>query len=260
MARKTSATVTTPVIKTEKAEKAEKSTKAEEAEEVASTKKKDTKKPVAAKAEPVEEEPEVIEAGEAEENADENPEQNLDAMLKKNITDTQVLVKAIQKVHNEAKRNYRLYLNERKRYEKIITKKAAKGQKKKRTGSKGLDKMLPIQTADFQTFVEKNYQQLNDPDGNQIITELVYDTDANNTLMISRKLALKIINSYVRLHNLQNVDDKKKIKMDKTLSKLFPEFAEKKEGGKVVQEESFGFTTIMKALSKHLKANKGEAA
>ena len=99
-------------------------------------------------------------------------------------------------------------------------------------------------------FVEKNYQQLKDSDGNQIVSELKYDSDGS--LLISRKQAHKFVNSYVKLHKLQYEDNGKRIHLDKTFQKLFPENAEKKEKGAVVKEEDFYFTSVMKAISPHL--------
>jgi len=136
----------------------------------------------------------------------------------------------------------------------IERKKAEKGGKKKekkvRNGTTGLDNELRIVTSDFRQFTEKNYQQLKDSDDNQIVSELKYDTDGS--LLISRKKAHKIVNSYVKLHKLQYEDNGRRIHMDKTLQKLFPENAEKKEKGVVVREENFYFTSVMKAISPHL--------
>ena len=137
----------------------------------------------------------------------------------------------------------------------IERKKAEKGGKKKekkvRNGSTGLDNELKINTPDFRQFVEKNYQQLKDSsDDSQIVSELKYDSDGS--LLISRKKAHKIVNAYVKLHKLQYEDNGRRIHMDKTLQKLFPENAEKKEKGAVVREENFYFTSVMKAISPHL--------
>ena len=137
----------------------------------------------------------------------------------------------------------------------VERKKAEKGGKKKekkvRNGSTGLDNELKINTPDFRQFVEKNYQQLKDSsDDSQIVSELKYDSDGS--LLISRKKAHKIVNAYVKLHKLQYEDNGRRIHMDKTLQKLFPENAEKKEKGVVVREENFYFTSVMKAISPHL--------
>ena len=136
----------------------------------------------------------------------------------------------------------------------IERKKAEKGGKKKekkvRNGTTGLDNELKVITSDFRQFVEKNYQQLKDSDENQIVSELKYDSDGS--LLISRKMAHKFVNSYVKLNKLQYEDNGRRIHMDKTLQKLFPENAEKKEKGVVTREENFYFTSVMKAISSHL--------
>jgi hypothetical protein len=136
----------------------------------------------------------------------------------------------------------------------IERKKAEKGGKKKekkvRNGTTGLDNELKVVTSDYRQFVEKNYQQLKDSDDNQIVSELKYDSDGS--LLISRKMAHKFVNSYVKLHKLQYEDNGRRIHMDKTLQKLFPDNAEKKEKGVVTREENFYFTSVMKAISPHL--------
>ena len=136
----------------------------------------------------------------------------------------------------------------------IERKKAEKGGKKKekkvRNGTTGLDNELKVITSDFRQFVEKNYQQLKDSDENQIVSELKYDSDGS--LLISRKMAHKFVNSYVKLNKLQYEDNGRRIHKDKTLQKLFPENAEKKEKGLVTREENFYFTSVMKAISPHL--------
>jgi hypothetical protein len=136
----------------------------------------------------------------------------------------------------------------------IERKKVEKGGKKKekkvRNGTTGLDNELKVTTSEFRQFVEKNYQQLKDSDDNQIVSELKYDADGS--LLVSRKMAHKFVNSYVKMHKLQYEDNGKRIHMDKTLQKLFPDNAEKKEKGAVIREENFYFTSVMKAISNHL--------
>lgn len=137
----------------------------------------------------------------------------------------------------------------------IERKKAEKGagkkkEKKVRNGTTGLDNELKVITQTFRSFVDNNYTQLKDSDGNQIVSELKYDADGS--LLISRKQAHKFVNSYVKLHKLQYEDNGKRIHLDKTLQKLFPENTEKKEKGVVVREEDFYFTSVMKAISPHL--------
>lgn len=270
MARKTPTTTTTPATKTDKVvEKESKKPVAaaavveEVVEPVAVTEAPKKKKEVK-KLAPIEqaEEDTSVEAGEGEvveseetatEGTDSTP--NLESMMKKNIRDTQILMKAMQKLHNDAKKNYRLYLIDKRKYDKLESKKAIKGLKKKRSGQSGLDKVLPIQTKDFTTFVERHWQQLNDKDQTPILTELQYDTEGDGSLLLSRKTALRLVTSYVKLNDLQNPENKRKIRMNKELIKLFPDFSEKKEGGKVVREENFEFTSIMKGLSRHFRVN-----
>ena len=134
---------------------------------------------------------------------------------------------------------------ERKRSEK-----GKKKEKKVRNGTTGLDNELKVTTSEFRQFIEKNYQQLKDSDDNQIVSELKYDADGS--LLVSRKMAHKFVNSYVKMHKLQYEDNGKRIHMDKTLQKLFPDNTEKKEKGVVTREENFYFTSVMKAISTHL--------
>jgi hypothetical protein len=140
----------------------------------------------------------------------------------------------------------------------IERKKAEKGGKKKekkvRNGTTGLDNELKVTTSEFRLFIEKNYQQLKDSEDNQIVSELKYDSDGS--LLVSRKMAHRIINSYVKMQKLQYEDNGKRIHMDKTLQKLFPDNAEKKEKGVVIREENFYFTSVMKAISNHLASSK----
>ena len=164
-----------------------------------------------------------------------------------------MMVKLAQKITQDTKKAEREYQSEKNRFTKAMNKKGGK-EKKKRNGSTGLDKMQKINTPEFRQFIEKNYQQLNDKDGNQVITDLTYD-DEDGSLKISRKQALKFVTAYVKHHELQQYEDKKRIKMDKTLQKLFPENVEKKDkSGKVIQEENFYFVSIMGALTPHLNA------
>ena len=134
-------------------------------------------------------------------------------------------------------------------------KKAEKGGKKKekkpRNGSTGLDNDVRVSTSDFRQFIEKHYQQVKDSEDKQILNELKYDTDGS--LVISRKKAHQFVNAYVKLHKLKYEDNGRRIRMDKTLQKLFPDYAEKKEKGVVVKEENFFFTSVMGAISAHLE-------
>jgi hypothetical protein len=134
-------------------------------------------------------------------------------------------------------------------------KNAEKGKKKKekkpRNGSTGLDNDVRVSTSDFRQFIEKHYQQIKDSDDKQILNELKYDTDGS--LVISRKKAHQFVNAYVKLHKLKYEDNGRRIRMDKTLQKLFPDYAEKKEKSTVVKEENFFFTSVMGAISAHLE-------
>jgi chromatin remodeling complex protein RSC6 len=163
--------------------------------------------------------------------------------LTENITTTMELARRSQQ---DLKKLIREIQIERKKAEKGGKKK----EKKVRNGTTGLDNELRVVTSDFRQFIEKNYQQLKDSDDNQIVSELKYDTDGS--LLVSRKMAHKFVNSYVKMHKLQYEDNGRRIHMDKTLQKLFPENAEKKEKGAVVREENFYFTSVMKAISPHL--------
>jgi len=133
-------------------------------------------------------------------------------------------------------------------------KKADKGGKKKekkvRNGTTGLDNELKVNSSDFRKFIEKHYQELKDSDDNQIVSELKYDSDGS--LLISRKMAHKFVNAYVKLKKLQYENNGRRIHMDNQLQKLFPELAEKKEKGVVVSEEKLYFTSVMGAISRHL--------
>jgi len=216
---------------------------------------KKTKKATPAKAEPVPVAAPVEEHVEsaAESEKEESDEATLASLLQSIQEMNKMGIKLFQKSEQETKKAQKLLIAIEKKHAKEISKKSA-GGKKKRTGSNGLDKLVPVQTNEFKTFVEKNYQQLSDKDGNQIITDLTYDAAHGDALMISRKNALRLVNAYVRHHKLQTYESKKRIHMDKTLEKLFPEYASKKDkSGKVTEEESFYFYNIMKALSPHLK-------
>lgn len=154
-----------------------------------------------------------------------------------------MMTKLAQRITQDTKKAEREYQIEKKRMEKALSKKGGK-EKKKRTGSTGLDKQISIKTSEFRQFVEKNYQQLNDKDGNQVITELTYSDDGS--LQISRKKALQFVTAYVKHHELQKYEDKKRIKMDKTLQKLFPDHSE------------FFFVSIMGGLKPHLSSSSDE--
>ena len=215
-----------------------------------------TKRKALPKAKP-EAEPEISENSDPEEvvqeQEQEQPQEDPITTMHNGIIEMcSMMSKLAQRITQDTKKAEREYQLEKKRMEKAISKKGGK-EKKKRNGSTGLDKQLRVKTQEFRQFVEKNYQQLNDKDGNQVITELSYADDGS--LQISRKKALQFVTAYVKHNDLQQYDDKKRIKMDKTLQKLFPNNAEQKEKGKVTKEENFSFVSIMGALSPHLSSS-----
>ena len=226
----------------EKAPKAEKAPKEEVTKKT--TKSEEPKEPVAAAA--VEAPEEVVESQE---------EETIESQMVKMMVSAANAQKHITSILQDMKKLHKNYLAEKKKNQKILSKSTA--TKKQRSGSNGLDKLVPIKTTEFRTFIEKNYQQLNDKDGNQILGTLNYD-DSDGSLLLSRKSALQIVTAYVKHHNLQQYEDKKRIKMDATLKKLFPDNAERKEKDGSVVEENFYFYSIMGALSRHF--NKEEEA
>jgi hypothetical protein len=163
--------------------------------------------------------------------------ENLAASKELNLRNQQDFKKLIREIQNE-----------RKKAEKGVKRKG----KKPRNGSTGLDNEVKVKTAEFRQVIEKFYQQIKDSQGNQILSELKYDSDG--LLLISRKQAHQFINAYVKLNKLKYEDNGRRIHMDKTLQKLFPDYAEKKEKGVVVREENFYFTTVMAAISSHLES------
>ena len=204
------------------------------------------------------EEPEVVASdnSDVEQEQDEQVQEDPITVMHNGIIEMcSMMTKLAQRITQDTKKAEREYQLEKKRMEKAMSKKGGK-EKKKRNGSTGLDKELRVKTSEFRQFVEKNYQQLNDKDGNQVITELSYNDGGD--LMISRKKALKFVTAYVKHHELQQYEDKKRIKMDKTLQKLFPDNAEQKDKGKVTKEENFAFVSIMGALSPHLSSSSDE--
>lgn len=253
-----------------KAEKVDKTTKADTAPATAPTKvekptktektETETTEKVSKKKGPTKKEEEETVATEepiieevTESNADESAEEIIDKHFH-NLMELAVRNhKYSQTIYQEMKKLHRAYLNERKKNKKLLEK--VNSTKKPRSGSNGLDKMVPVKTSEFRKFVESNYQLLNDKDGNQILTTLTYDENEGN-LLISRKDALKLVNAYAKHHNLQQYEDKKRIKMDKTLQKLFPDFAERKADDGSLVEENFYFCSIMGGLTRHL--NKDE--
>lgn len=236
------------VEKPEKATKAEKVVKAEKVQEEPKPEEKVSKKKVIPK-----EEEEIVSSTEEPVVEEETEEESIEDVIDKHFATLFELAARTKKYSEtivaEMKKLQKNYNIERKKNKKIISKSTS--AKKQRSGSKGLDKLVKVKTADFRTFVEKNHQQLNDKNGNQILTTLIYDEN-DGSLMISRKVALKLLTSYAKQHELQKYEDRKRIKMDKTLQKLFPNHAERKADDGSVVEENFYFCSIMGALTDHL--------
>lgn len=192
-----------------------------------------------------------IDSEQEEHEEQEEPQVNIIDSIVSELTDTiNTALELVKRSQQELKKLQREIQTERKKNEKEKGKKGNK-EKKKRNGSTGLDKKVKVVTQDFRKFIEKHYPVLNDFDGNQIITELNY-SDVDGSLLITRKIAHKFVNAYVKHNKLQYEDNKRRIKMDKTLQTLFPDNAEKKEKGVIVREEDFKFTSVMKAISSHL--------
>ena len=96
--------------------------------------------------------------------------------------------------------------------------KTKKNSKSSTNGNKGLQQLKPIYTTTMKDFFEK-FHTLKDRNGDVIYENLQYDSEH---LLVSRDHALKLVTSYVRENQLQKYDNKKRIKMDVELSKLFP--------------------------------------
>jgi len=244
---------TTKATKAEKVEKEEKVVKAEKVVKKVEEKPEEKPKAEASKkaAPPKKEEAEETTEPSKEE---ESEEETIGEMIDNDIAlELELLYKEKKSIDARIAILKRIQRNiniERKQVKKLLSKTSS--AKKERSGSTGLDKMVPVQTSEFRKFVESNYQQLNDKDGNQILTTLTYDEN-DGSLMISRKTALKLVNAYAKHHSLQQYEDKKRIKMDKTLQKLFPNYAERKADDGSLVEENFYFCSIMGALTDHLK-------
>ena len=160
-------------------------------------------------------------------------------------------IKIEQRKLQDLKKLSREIAMERKKNEKLLSKKQGKEKKPRNTDRK--EPIYIITTSDARQFIEKNYQQLTNKDGNPVLTELNYNDDGN--LLTTRNNFLKFVNSYIRFNKLQYEDNKKRIKLDKTLQKLFPAYVEKKDkSGKITNEEKpFLFTNVMEAINGHLQ-------
>ena len=187
----------------------------------------------------------IIESSESEVENDKEEVNAVDALVNELTENISTMKELTLRSQQDLKKLVREIQIERKRSEK-----GKKKEKKVRNGTTGLDNELKVTTSEFRQFIEKNYQQLKDSDDNQIVSELKYDADGS--LLVSRKMAHKFVNSYVKMHKLQYEDNGKRIHMDKTFQKLFPDNTEKKEKGVVTREENFYFTSVMKAITAHL--------
>jgi hypothetical protein len=155
----------------------------------------------------------------------------------------------IQKQLKSLEKDYRSFVR---RYNKMEEKRK---QNKKKGGSTGLKKMIPVTTTAFSSFVEK-FHGLKDKHDNVVYAELQYDASGN--LLVSREQALRLVNAYIADRKLQKYDDKKRIKMDPQLKTLFPMLCEHKDAsGKVVEENCY-FHTLMKGIATHLQSSKTE--
>ena len=192
----------------------------------------------------------IIESSESEVENDKEEVNAIDALVIELTENIATMKELTSRSQQDLKKLIREIQIERKKAEKGGRKK----EKKVRNGTTGLDNELKVTTSEFRQFIEKNYQQLKDSEDNQIVSELKYDSDGS--LLVSRKMAHRIINSYVKMQKLQYEDNGKRIHMDKTLQKLFPDNTEKKEKGVVIREENFYFTSVMKAISNHLASSK----
>ena len=135
-----------------------------------------------------------------------------------------------------------------KRYKKLSK---TKRSKPKNNSNSGLQQLKPIYTQEMREFVE-NHRNLTDKHNNVIFEgDLSYDSEH---LLISRNQALKLVNAYVRVNKLQDSEQKRKINMDKTMNRLFPELsAVKDKKGKVTQEENCYYQSLMGAIARHFR-------
>jgi hypothetical protein len=192
---------------------------------------------------------ETTEGGEGVETSEEQSiQERITSMLEMNRM-MGALHSKIQKQLKSLEKDYRSFVR---RYNKMEEKRK---QNKKKGGSTGLKKMIPVTTTTFKAFVEK-FHELKDKHENVVYAELQYDASGN--LLISREQALRLVNAYIADKKLQKYDDKKRIKMDPQLKTLFPMLCEHKDtSGKVVEENCY-FHTLMKGIATHLQSSKTE--
>lgn len=222
-----------------------------------STAEKSAKKTKTVKSDVVEEEivEEPIVNSETENNGSETEiEQEVDVIqnLMDSVLKQQTIIKKIQQQMDlDLKKLVKEVVAERKKKDKLLSKKQGKEKKPRTTDRK--EPICIVSTSEARQFIEKNYQQLTNKDGNPVLESLNYGEDGS--LMITRKNFLRFVNSYIRFNSLQFEDNMRRIKLDKTLQKLFPQYVEKKDkSGKITNEEKpFFFTDVMKAINVHIE-------
>ena len=208
------------------------------------------KTPVVEKA-PVVEKPveEVV-----EEVADAQPASDPEASLASEASEIIELAKMMQQILARVVKTTRGTVTNIKKMEREISKLDKKFKKNKTSkannGNKGLQQLKPVYTSTMKSFFENNHQ-LKDRNGNVICEKLAYDSE---NILVSRDQALKLVNAYIREHELQQYpENKRRIKMDTTLKQLFPELVEEKQGKKVVREENCYYHTLMGAIARHFR-------
>lgn len=179
-----------------------------------------------------------------------------DGLLKTALS-LQESYRVMQEMFNKQFKQLRSFIAEVRKAERNIRKHEKRAAKKSRAraeggnANKGVQQPKPVYSSTMKSFFEK-YHTMKDRKGNVICDELHYDDDGH--LLVSRDQALKLVTSYVRENNLQQYENKRRIKMDATLTSLFPELAAQTDKkGKVINEENMYFHTIMKALSPHFR-------
>ena len=130
---------------------------------------------------------------------------------------------------------------------KAIEKKFKKMEQKNSTKRKVThkSKKYVVVNQKFQQLIEKNHSVLLNKNDVVIIENLEYNEAGK--LVITRPECLQILSSYVKKHNLQDQEDRKKIKLDATLFAILPDFG-KKSGKEIVS--NLEYKTLMSAISK----------
>ena len=189
-----------------------------------------------------------------EDVADAQPASDSEASLATEAAEIIELAKMMQQILARVVKTTRGTVTNIKKMEREISKLDKKFKKNKTSkannGNKGLQQLKPVYTSTMKKFFEENHQ-LKDRNGNVICENLTYDSE---NLLVSRDQALKLVNAYIREHDLQQYpENKRRIKMNATLSELFPELAEQKQGKKVVREENCYYHTLMGAIARHFR-------